>query len=73
MAWRTVLFDFDGTLFDSAPGLMAAWQAAVRSVGLSPLDEDACRALIGPPFAWSLEHTLGLDGPGQAVAAAAYG
>ena len=72
MAWRTVLFDFDGTLFDSAPGLMAAWQAAVRSVGLPPLDEDACRALIGPPFAWSLEHTLGLDGPGQAVAAAAF-
>ena len=72
MAWRTVLFDFDGTLFDSAPGLMAAWQAAVRSVGLPPLDEDACRALIGPPFAWSLEHTLGLDGPRQAVAAAAF-
>lgn len=72
MAWRTVLFDFDGTLFDSAPVLMAAWQAAVRSVGLPPLDEDACRALIGPPFAWSLEHTLGLDGPRQAAAAAAF-
>ena len=30
---QTVLFDFDGTLIDSAPGILASFEAALRTTG----------------------------------------
>ena len=34
MSWNTVLFDLDGTLTDSGPGVMKAAQAALRDGGV---------------------------------------
>jgi len=33
---RSILFDFDGTLIDSAPGILASFEAALRRTGLEP-------------------------------------
>ena len=68
---QAVLFDFDGTLIDSAPGILASFEAALRATGLSaavPLSP----ALIGPPLAKTAATLLGRDDPAavQALVAA---
>ncbi len=56
-----VLFDLDGTLSDSAPGILAALRHAFELHGIAPLDERAERALLGPPFYESLPPIVGAD------------
>jgi len=49
MRIQHVIFDLDGTLVDSAPGILASLRVALESVGLAaavPLE----RGLIGPPL-----------------------
>jgi phosphoglycolate phosphatase len=54
-----VLFDLDGTLSDSAPGILAALRYAFAANGLEPLDAHAERDLLGPPFYESLPPLIG--------------
>lgn len=44
-----ILFDLDGTVLDSAPGIVGALQQAMIDVGLQPADEAALRRDLGPP------------------------
>ncbi len=66
-----VLFDFDGTLIDSAPGILASFGAALRVTGLEPAVPLA-PSLIGPPLAKTAATLLGRDDPAavQALVAA---
>ncbi|MFM7706905.1 MAG: HAD family hydrolase [Gammaproteobacteria bacterium] len=68
---QTVLFDFDGTLIDSAPGILASFEAALRTTGLTPA-VPLSPALIGPPLAQTAATLLGRDDPAavQALVAA---
>ncbi len=61
MSARVVLIDLDGTLSDSAPGILASLRRAFAEVGVPPLDEAAERALLGPPFYESLPPLVGAD------------
>lgn len=61
MQWDTILFDLDGTLTDSGPGIMNGIQYAVEKMGLPGHPRDFYRAFIGPPLIWSFENLLGLD------------
>lgn len=61
-----MLFDLDGTLSDSAPGIGAALQHAFAAHGLPPLDAATERAVLGPPFYESLPPLIG-DVPLHAV------
>jgi phosphoglycolate phosphatase len=54
-----VLFDLDGTLSDSAPGILAALRHAFAKHGLPPLDDAIARSMLGPPFAESFPMLLG--------------
>jgi phosphoglycolate phosphatase len=54
-----VLFDLDGTLSDSAPGILASLRHAFVVNGLPPLDEATELALLGPPFYESLPPLVG--------------
>ncbi|WP_251976489.1 HAD-IA family hydrolase [Salinicola avicenniae] len=45
--YRLVIFDWDGTLMDSAPRIVACMQAAARAQGVPVLDDDAIRDIIG--------------------------
>jgi phosphoglycolate phosphatase len=54
-----VLFDLDGTLSDSAPGILGALRHAFAVNGLDPLDAATERELLGPPFYESLPPLIG--------------
>jgi phosphoglycolate phosphatase len=54
-----VLFDLDGTLSDSAPGILAALRHAFVVNDLPPLDAQTERLLLGPPFYESLPPLIG--------------
>lgn len=58
---QTLLIDLDGTLSDSAPGILASLRSAFAEVGVPALDADAERALLGPPFYESLPPLVGVD------------
>jgi phosphoglycolate phosphatase len=64
---RTVLFDLDGTLVDSATTIVEHLAAALAEVGFAVPAADRLRKLVGPPFETALPE-LGLT-PDQTVAA----
>jgi len=45
-----VLFDFDGTLADSFPGIVASFQHALKSVGVNGIANEQIHCLIGSPL-----------------------
>lgn len=57
----TVLFDLDGTLSDSAPGILGALRAAFAEFGIDWVGEATARSLLGPPFWHSLPPLIGAD------------
>lgn len=56
-----VLFDFDGTIADSAEGVFASISYALEQMGLPLLDEEKLRTFIGPPLYVSFEQQCGVD------------
>jgi phosphoglycolate phosphatase len=62
-ASRLVLFDLDGTLVDSGPGIRASIRHATAAVGLAEPTPEQLRALIGPPFPAAFRDILGVDVP----------
>lgn len=56
MSWDTVLFDLDGTLTDSGPGVMKAAQAALRDGGVEVADWHTLGWFVGPPLIESFEQ-----------------
>lgn len=58
MTFNAVIFDLDGTLVDSAPGILSSMRAAMEALGAVPALPLTNR-LIGPP----LKQTLRLLGP----------
>ncbi len=64
-----VLFDLDGTISDSAPGILAALRYAFAVNGLPPLDVDTERAILGPPFYESLPPIVGAERVPEVIAA----
>lgn len=51
---RNILFDFDGTLADTAPGILATEVATFTKMGLPVPSEEAMRSGIGLPLGESL-------------------
>lgn len=61
MSYKAVFFDFDGTLFDSSPGIYASLRAAFAECSLpEPSDEELFR-FIGPPVRQSLKEFYALS------------
>ena len=50
MIWDTVLFDLDGTLTDSGPGVLKSAQYALGRFGVAVEDWRTLRAFVGPPL-----------------------
>ena len=56
---KNLIFDFDGTLVDTAPLIVSTMQATIREMGLPPKSDEECRATIGlrleesPSVLWS--------------------
>lgn len=47
LRYRLVIFDWDGTLMDSAARIVACMQAAAHDIGWTPLSDAAVRDIIG--------------------------
>ncbi len=59
---RAVLFDLDGTLVDSLPGIAMAYSHVIAEMGLGGINDADLRHLIGPPIQVALHQHFGLDG-----------
>lgn len=59
--WRGILFDLDGTLMDTAEGIIASIKYATEAMGYEPLSEETMRTFIGPPVRSSLQKTYRLN------------
>ncbi len=60
--WTAILFDFDGTLVDSAPAILSAYHEALQDCGVTPLVALE-PGLIGPTLAETLTVLSGSRDP----------
>ena len=63
---QLVIFDLDGTLTDSAQGIVASFRHALGSIGAAVPDGDLAGLIVGPP----MHHTLRDMGLGEHADAA---
>ena len=56
-----ILFDLDGTLTDSGPGIMNGFEYALGKMGIDIPDRSSLRKFVGPPLGDSFEKTLGFS------------
>lgn len=64
-----IIFDFDGTIADTAAGIIATTQEAFRQLGFPEITEEQIRPTIGLVLEQSLQRAAGLT-PEQTVMAA---
>ena len=57
---QTVLFDFDGTVFDTVEGIARSVRLALAKQGIER-DEASLRCFAGPPLQYSFMEYIGLD------------
>jgi phosphoglycolate phosphatase len=69
---RLVLFDLDGTLVDSTPGIWASIRFAAAELGLPEPTPGQLRAMVGPPLQDGFAGAFGLTGDDVDRAVAAY-
>ena len=67
-----ILFDLDGTLTESGPGIISSVRYALAKMGVPSLDDAQLRRFIGPPLLDSFRDHCGLDPADVTVAIAAY-
>jgi len=66
---QLVIFDLDGTLTDSAQGIVSSFRHALGEIGAAVPDGDLAGRIVGPPMHLTLE-SMGLGArAGEAIAA----
>ncbi len=61
MRYQTVVFDFDGTVADTAQGIFESVQYALQKMELPPAKIETLRRFIGPPLPYSFQEYIGLS------------
>ena len=69
---RLVLFDLDGTLVDSTPGIWASARVAAAALGLPAPTAEQLRQMVGPPLQEGFALVLGVPAADVPRAVAAY-
>ena len=59
--YRAVLFDLDGTINDSGPGIMNSVRYSLEKLGHPPLEEKTLRRFVGPSLLYSYETYCGME------------
>ena len=65
---RTIVFDLDGTLVDTAPDLISALNYVLEREGMPPVPLKSARTMIGAGARKLLERGLEVDGRAMSVA-----
>lgn len=60
--YQYVIFDVDGTLLDTAEGVIEAVRKTIKGEGMEAPSEETLRTFIGPPIQNSFQKTYHLDG-----------
>ena len=61
MKYEWYLFDLDGTLTESAEGIINCAKHALIKMGAEVPPDEEMRAFIGPPLVWSFQNVAGLS------------
>ena len=72
MKYPWILFDLDGTLTDSRPGILRCVQYALEQCGMPEPDETKLYPFIGPPLFTSFQEFCGMDPERAAFAVEQY-
>ncbi len=57
----TILFDLDGTLLDTSPGIFESANHTMRAMGFKELPDAQLRKFVGPPLAACFRVACGLE------------
>lgn len=71
-SYKKILFDLDGTLTASEPGIFACLKHALSYFGIKEENEDKLRLMIGPPLGQSFCEMYGFNEQEAAVALEKY-
>lgn len=72
MRYEYVLFDLDGTLSNTSPGVFNATDYMIKELGYRDLSMDEKRSILGPPLWQSFHNFFGIDGDELALAIEKY-
>lgn len=70
--YRYILFDLDGTLTHSHPGIYGCFRYALEKMGLPEARMDQLRRCIGPSLMYSFQNYFGMDEETARIATANY-
>ncbi|WP_242835996.1 GNAT family N-acetyltransferase [Butyrivibrio sp. FCS014] len=70
--YSAILFDLDGTLTDSAPGIIHGFEYAIKQMGKEMPSKEQLRRFVGPPLEDSFGRMLGYSGEDTKRAIAIY-
>jgi len=70
--YQAVVFDFDGTLVDSGPGIVMTLKRMLKELGRPPAEEAVLCACVGPPIAKYFPEVFGFEGEELVEAIALY-
>lgn len=59
--FTTVLWDLDGTIIDSSPGVFESFHHTFKTLGLPDISDEDMRPFMGPPLAHTFGEVLGFD------------
>ncbi|MBT1631414.1 HAD hydrolase-like protein [Curtobacterium flaccumfaciens] len=59
--FSAILFDLDGTISDSAPGILESLTHTLRTVGVPVPDHDTLMSFVGPPIMDTFRVAMGMD------------
>lgn len=59
--FTTVLWDLDGTIIDSSPGVFESFHYTFKTLGLPDVDDAQLRTFMGPPLSVTFGQTLGFE------------
>ena len=64
--YKYIIFDFDGTINDTSPGIYATFKKVLSHFGVDYSDVDLSRH-IGPPLEYTYEHLVGKQNMDEAI------
>lgn len=67
MSYSYILFDLDGTLTDSGPGIMNAAAYALKQLGIDEQDREKLRRFVGPPLSEAFPELYGITDANEAI------